>query len=262
MAGFYHFFSLCCTIDSVMAELLRLDSLSLDIEGKKIFSDISFSIERGDFAVLCGRNGAGKSQLLRVIKGLRKQSEGKIYIEGSEIKKADRLKKIALVFQNADLQFVGDTVEKDIAFGPENLGWKKDKVKEAVEKALSLMKLEALRKQKVHSLSGGEKRKLAIAGVLAMEPEILLLDEPFSALDYPSTKLVLSALVELNAKGHTLIIVSHEIEKFLSHTSKVLIMKEGQLIHSGSPSSSLEALREAEVYVPHLPLEEFSWLKD
>lgn len=242
--------------------ILSVDRLSLDIDKTRILDSVSFSLEEGDFAVLCGRNGAGKSQLMRILKGLRQPDEGRILIEGKDVTKdrKARLSSLALVFQDADMQIVGETVEKDVAFGPLNLGWTKDEVEKATDETLSLMGLEGLRKRRPSTLSGGEKRKLAIAGNLAMKPRIMLLDEPFAALDWPGTKLLLSSLVDLNRRGLTILVVSHEIEKFLFHTTKVLIMQQGRLVHEGRPEDSLGKLRQAEVYVPDLPLEALSWL--
>lgn len=246
-----------------MPEVLRTEGLCLSIEGRPIFQDVSFSLEEGSLAALCGRNGAGKSQLLRVLKGLRGQTSGKIFFKGDDVSKDKkaRLRGLALVFQDADLQMVGETVWKDCAFGPENLGWPRARVEEAVGKALGLMGLEGKAEQRPATLSGGEKRRLAIAGALAMEPMAIMLDEPLANLDYPSTRTVLETLVRLRDTGRAVLVVSHEVERFLAHTDKVLVMAGGRLVHDGPPASSLAALREAEVHVPNVPLEELSWLR-
>lgn len=245
-----------------MGEILRIENLAWKTGGRNIFSSVSFSVEEGSFTLLCGRNGAGKSQLLKTLKGLQNPSEGKILLRGEDVSKDRnrRLHALALVFQDADVQSVGETVEKDIEFGPENLGWPSDRIIAKREEVIALLGLEAKRKQRPATLSGGEKRKLAIAGVLAMEPEVILLDEPFANLDYPSTVTVIETLLTLHRKGHTLIIVSHEAEKFLAHTDRVLILKEGSLIFDGPSRESMEALRAADVYLPRLPFEELSWL--
>ena len=245
-----------------MERLLECAALSLEIDGNTIYSDVTLALGKGSLAVLCGRNGAGKSQLLRTLKGLVRQTSGTVSLSGQVLKASQRLARIALVFQNADLQAVGETVEKDVAFGPENLGWKRREIASAVDEAIALMGLEDLRKHRPATLSGGEKRRLAIAGVLAMKPEVILLDEPFAALDYPSTKAVLKALLDMHAAGHSILVVSHEIEKFLSHVDQVFIMSSGKLIHSGSAADSLDALREAQVYVPPIGLEKMSWLQE
>lgn len=246
-----------------METVLETEGLTLSSQGKDIFTDVSFCLAKGSFTVICGRNGAGKSQLLRTLKGLQNASSGRILINGEDVsrKKAVRLASVALVFQDADVQAVGETVEKDIEFGPENLGLRRDEVVERRENAIALLGLEKQRKQRPQTLSGGEKRKLAIAGVLAMKPEVILLDEPFANLDYPSTLTVLRTLRSLHESGHTIAVVSHEVEKFLSLTDSVIIMKDGHLTYSGSSESSLEALRAADVYVPSLPFRELSWLE-
>lgn len=246
-----------------MEKVLETEGLTLISQGKHIFRDISISLEKGSFTVICGRNGAGKSQLLRTLKGLQNPTEGRILINGEDVgrKKARRLSSVALVFQDADVQAVGETVEKDIEFGPENLGLKRDEVVRRREEAITLLGLEKQRRQRPQTLSGGEKRKLAIAGVLAMEPEVILLDEPFANLDYPSTLTVLRTLRSLHESGHTIAVVSHEVEKFLALTDTVIIMKDGSVTYSGSSECSIEALRAADVYVPSLPFEELSWLE-
>ena len=225
-----------------MERLLECSALSLEIDGNTIYSDVTLALGKGSLAVLCGRNGAGKSQLLRTLKGLVRQTSGTVSLSGQVLKASQRLARIALVFQNADLQ------AREIA--------------SAVDEAIALMGLEDLRKRRPATLSGGEKRRLAIAGVLAMKPEVILLDEPFAALDYPSTKAVLKALLDMHAAGHSILVVSHEIEKFLSHVDQVFIMSSGKLIHSGSAADSLDALREAQVYVPPIGLEKMSWLQE
>ena len=245
-----------------MESLLEIEDLNLTLQGKTIFKNISFSLEKGSFTVICGRNGAGKSQLMRTIKGLQKQTSGKIIIKGEDVskKKARRLSLIALVFQDADVQAVGETVEKDIEFGPENLELSREEVIRRREEVISLLHLEKQRNQRPSTLSGGEKRKLAIAGVLAMKPEVILLDEPFANLDYPSTLILLKTLKQLHESGHTIVVVSHEVEKFLALTDKVIILKDGCITYNGDSSASINALKEADVYVPSLPFKELSWL--
>ena len=173
-----------------MENILCIDDLQLSINGRQILDGVSLSLQKGSFAAMCGRNGAGKTQLLRCIKGLRKPDSGKITIDGSAANEKTRMKRIALVFQNAEMQIVSQSVEKDIAFGPENMGLDRSEVERRVEAALDLMGLKDKAKQRPDTLSGGELRKCAIAGILAMEPDVILLDEPFANLDYPSTLTV------------------------------------------------------------------------
>ena len=244
-----------------MDEILEVRNLSLNIRDKQILDNISFTLKKGSFTALCGRNGAGKSQLLRTLKGLRKQTSGNILIKGEDVskKKQKRLSSIGLVFQESDLQIVGETVEKDLRFGPENLGWSENKINTKVEKMLSLFSLTHLKDRRPNTLSGGEKRRLAIASVLAMEPDMIFLDEPFSALDYPSVISLIDTLIMLNQNGVTLCVVTHEVERFLAHTTNTILLKNGKIIYDGSSQESLEELKKGDVYVPNLPFKELTW---
>ena len=245
-----------------MESVLRTENLCLDINGKAIFKDVSLSLEKGTFAALCGRNGAGKSQLLRCLKGLRKPTSGNILIDGNPSSPKERMKRIALVFQSAEMQIVQQSVEKDIAFGPENLGLDKTEVQRRVDEAISIMNLEEKRLQRPQTLSGGELRKTAIAGVLAMQPDVILLDEPFANLDYPSTLAVIKALIAMHERGYTILVVSHEAEKFLAETDTLIILEGGRVVASGRSCDSFMALADHDIYIPRgASFGELTWLK-
>lgn len=245
-----------------MDDALQIENLSLSLNGTTILDDISLTLKIGAFAALCGRNGAGKSQLLRCIKGLRKPEGGRILIDGEESDAKTRMKKIAIVFQNAEMQIVSQSVEKDVAFGPENMGLEKEEVERRVEAALSAMGLKDKAKQRPQTLSGGELRKCAIAGILAMEPDVILLDEPFANLDYPSTLTVIRALITLHEKGYSLLVVSHEAEKFLAHTDTLFIMDKGRVVEAGESSVLFSKLSSYDIYIPaNASFEELSWLR-
>ena len=244
-----------------MMMALETEKLSLRINNRIIFDDVNLSLPRGAFASLLGRNGAGKSQLLRCLKGLRRPTSGKILVDGVETTEKERIRKIALVFQSAEMQIVSESVERDIAFGPVNLGLDKAEVEKRVEDAMSLMDLKEKAKERPGTLSGGELRKTAIAGVLAMKPDVIMLDEPFANLDYPSTLTVIKALVDLHEKGFTLLVVTHEAEKFLAHTDTLLVMKEGKLVENGPSGELYEKLPSYDIYLPrHVRCGELSWL--
>lgn len=255
------------TISAVNAILFAMDALkvsgiSLKINGHAILDNISFNLEKGSFAVLCGRNGAGKSQLLRCMKGLVKPDSGKIFLDGSEADAKTRLRNIALVFQNAEMQIVSQSVEKDIAFGPENQGLDSAEINKRVDHALSLMGLQDKAKQRPQTLSGGELRKCAIAGILAMEPDVILLDEPFANLDYPSTLSVMRALISLHEKGYTVLVVSHEVEKFLAHTDSLFVMEGGKIMEQGCSKDIFRKLADYDIYLPeNASFEDLTWLK-
>ena len=245
-----------------MGKSLQVADLSLAIGGKKILDDISIEIAKGSFTALCGRNGAGKSQLLKCIKGLRKPDCGRILIDGVEADAKARMKRVALVFQEAGMQIVSQSVWKDVAFGPENMGLDKDEVDSRTEAALRLMGLEDKARQRPQTLSGGELRKCAIAGILAMDPDVILLDEPFANLDYPSTLAVIRALAGLHERGYTIIAVSHEAEKFLAETDTLIILEGGRVVASGRSCDSFMALADHDIYIPlGASFGELTWLK-
>ena len=245
-----------------MENALQVMDLSLKINGNTILDNISFTIHKGELCLLCGRNGEGKSQLLRTIKGLRKADQGTILLRETEADEKTRMKKIALVFQNAEMQIVSQSVEKDIAFGPENMGLGREEVQRRVQTALSLIGLEDKAKQRPQTLSGGELRKCAIAGILAMEPEVILLDEPFANLDYPSTLTVIKSLLSLREKGYSILVVSHEAEKFIALTDTLFIMDKGQIKEQGASSDLFSKLPEYDIYLPkNAVFKDLTWLK-
>lgn len=241
---------------------LSVDNLSFSIDGTKLLTNISFSLEKGSLTLVAGKNGSGKSMLLKCLKGLEKPDEGIISIEGRALKKErERMRAFGLVFQDTSLEIVGSTVKKDIAFGLENLKMERAKIEETTNRMISLFNLEKLQNLPPSVLSGGEKRRLSIAGVLAMEPQVILMDEPLANLDYPSIKMVLSTLLELKKKGITIVIVSHEAEKLLSLTDNTIILSEGRISGIGKSREMMKELRENEVYLPpKAEFEDLSWL--
>lgn len=237
-------------------------------QGSEILHDITFSITAGSFVVITGRNGSGKSLLLKCIKGILSPTAGTITIDGKDLSKnaSGRNGTVGLVFQDADSQIVGQTVRRDIAFGLENLRIPEPEFSQRIEAVTNLLKLESLLHQRPRTLSGGEKRRLAIAGVLVMRPKLIILDEPFANLDYPGVTHVLRTLVDLHADGHTIIVVSHEIEKVLAHADKVILIDRGSIVCESSPQESLLKLEEYEVRVPRMngnpiPIKDMTWLK-
>lgn len=198
---------------------------------------INLTIYRGSFVVVVGRNGSGKTTLLRHLNGLLQPTEGTIRVEGIPVEKNLRKVRqiVGMVFQDADSQIVGETVYDDVAFGPENLCLDRDKVDRRVVEALDNVGLRRLADQQPYLLSAGEKRRLAIAGILAMNPEVIVFDEPFSSLDFPGLKQVLHQIVWLHRKGHTIIMTTHDVEAVIDYADRLLIMSDGQLIKDGIP---------------------------
>jgi biotin transport system ATP-binding protein len=170
---------------------------------------------------------------------------------------------VGMVFQDPDSQIVGETVCDDVAFGPENLCLDRNEVKRRVSRTLKIVGLLDFEDQKPHLLSGGEKRRLAIAGILAMEPKVLVFDEPFSSLDYPGVKQVLKQIVSLHRSGHTILAAAHDLEKVIAHADRLVIMKDGKVVKDGIPSQllgELEALGIREPCASRLGMEVQSWL--
>lgn len=241
---------------------LSIKGLSKTIDNTLLLDNITFSVEKGTITLIAGPNGSGKSLLLKCIKGLERPSSGSITGDGIELKKEkERMKFFGLVFQDTSLQIVGSTVEKDIAFGLENQKKSVSEIREKTDEMLSLFSLERIRNKDPRVLSGGEKRRLSIAGVLAMDSPVLLLDEPLANLDYPSVKMVLESLVKLKEKGVTILIVSHEAEKFLALTDNTIIIKDGKIAGAGKSRDMTEALRENNIYLPDIPYEDLKWIE-
>lgn len=242
---------------------VTVEGLSFSIDGAQLLNNISFSLEKGSLTLIAGRNGSGKSMLLKCLKGLEKPQKGVISLDGRPLLKAkERMKAFGLVFQDTFLQIVGSTVKKDIAFGMENLKKERGEVERRTEELLDLFSLRQVENLNPILLSGGERRRLSIAGVLAMEPEVILLDEPLANLDYPSVVLVLNTLLTLKEKGVTVLIVSHEAEKLLALTDRTIILSKGEVVGEGRSEEMMDKLRENDVYLPpSASFRDLSWLK-
>jgi len=213
-------------------------------DGFEAIKSLSLSICKGEFIILAGKNGSGKTTLLRHLNGLLLPDSGKIYVNGKDVSKhlIETRKTIGMVFQDADTQIVADLVFDEAAFGLENLKYKRDRINEKVFRVLKKLNLLHLKDKNPSFLSGGEKRKLAIAGILVMNPEVILFDEPFSNLDYPGTIQVLSTIIELNQSGHTIIIATHDVETIIDKTTRIIIMDNGQIKKDGKPEHIIREL--------------------
>ncbi|MBO4858848.1 MAG: ABC transporter ATP-binding protein [Treponema sp.] len=194
-----------------------------------VLKDLSFELKDGSCTVLAGENGSGKSLLMSIIAGLEKADSGTVKVDG----------KVGLVFQEAETQILGETPNEDISFGPKNLGWKKEQVEAAVNKALEKTGLSSKADFPAHFLSGGEKRRLAVACMLAMEFPVIILDEPYANLDYTGVKQVNTLIKQLKADGKTVIILTHEIEKCLALADNFIVLFQGQIMFNGSPEQGL-----------------------
>ncbi len=240
---------------------LEIRNLNKTLDKKQILADISLCIAEGECVFIAGLNGSGKSMLLKVLKGLEKETSGEILIDGERARKKERMRKIALVFQDSSLEIVGESVKEDVAFGLENQKKSREEIEATVDKYLTMFSLKELKDTNPRVLSGGEKRKVAICSVLAMGADIILLDEPLSSLDYPSTVLAIETIVQLKRMNKTIILVSHEAEKMLFHTDRTVILKEGKIVCDKKSRDALNDLRANDIYIPPLSFEELSWLR-
>lgn len=219
---------------------------------------VSLKVEKGEMIALLGKNGAGKSTLFLHLNGIYEPDEGQVFIDGEELKydKKSLLKfrqKVGIVFQNPDDQIFAPTVEEDVAFGPLNLGLSMEEVQDRVEDALARVGMSGYEKKAPHHLSGGQKKRVAIAGILAMKPEVMVLDEPTAGLD-PQGVVDLSKLLrELNDEGITILISTHEVDLVPNYADRVFVLVDGNLIANGTPKeifSQPEILEKANLKVP------------
>ncbi len=246
--------------------LLRLKNLTHTFAGGvTAIRDVSLSIEEGEFVVLAGRNGSGKTVLMLHLNGILKPTAGEVLYRERPITEQIRVvrQRIGLVFQEADNQLVGQTVAEDIALGPENLGLPYDEVKKRVEEALLSLGINDLRGRSPFNLSGGEKRRAALAGILAMLPELIVLDEPFSGLDLPGTRGVLESLILLHSTGHTLLVITHDIDKVLAHATRLIVMDEGKIVEDGDPPEIVTRVEKYGVrgFSKNTNIGEMTWLR-
>lgn len=208
---------------------------------KTALENINIEIGEGEFIGLIGHTGSGKSTLIQQLNGLLKPTAGKIYIDGKNIADKDiKLKelrfKVGLVFQYPEYQLFDETVEADIAFGPKNMGLPQEEINSRVKEAMRLVGLdEKMKNKSPFELSGGQKRRAAIAGVLAMQPEVLILDEPAAGLDPRGRNEILSQIEFMHKeKNMTIILVSHSMEDIAQYADRVIVMKNGGIVAQGS----------------------------
>ena len=219
--------------------------------------NLSLNIKKGSFTVILGHNGSGKSTLAKMLNGLNKPTLGDILVDGINTKdEANELevrRKVGMVFQNPDNQLVASIVEEDVAFGPENLGLEPSVIRQRVDEALKTVDMYEFRKSTPHRLSGGQKQRIAIAGIIAMQPLCLVLDEPTAMLDPKGRAEIVSTLIKLNReKGITVILITHYMEE-AEKADRVVVMNDGEIISDGAPSEifkNVEQLKAVGLDVP------------
>lgn len=227
-------------------------------DGTQALKNINIEIEKGEKVAIIGPNGAGKSTLFSHFNGLTEPTSGCVKIEDKPIsfEKDELLKvrqKVGIVFQDPNDQLFAPTVKEDIAFGPMNLGLSYDEVEKRVEDALKMVGMENYENKTPHHLSGGQQKRIAIAGIIAMKPELMILDEPTAGLDPDGVEKVLNIMNQLNEDGMTLIISSHDIDMISKYADKIFVLYNGEIIESGNKNkifSDMELLKKAHLRTP------------
>ena len=219
--------------------------------------DVSVTIEKGSFVVVLGHNGSGKSTFAKCLNAVLLPCGGKVYVEGMDTQDEALLleirRRVGMVFQNPDNQIIGNVVEEDVGFGPENIGVPTDDIWKRVDASLEAVGMTAYRYKSPNKLSGGQKQRVAIAGVMAMKPECIVLDEPTAMLDPNGRKEVIKTVRELNQKeGITVLLITHYMEEVI-HADRVIVMDDGKLVMDGTPREIFSKVEELKSYRLDVP---------
>lgn len=233
-----------------------------NIEGEvRAVNDVSLSVSPGEFIAILGHNGSGKSTLAKHINALLLPTEGTVVVDGKDTNREENIWEVrqsaGMVFQNPDNQIIGQVVEEDVGFGPENMGVPTKEIWERVEESLKMVGMYAYRKHSPNKLSGGQKQRVSIAGVLAMHPKCIVLDEPTAMLDPNGRRDVIRAARALNdVEGVTVILITHYMEEVI-FADRIFVMDEGQVVLQGAPRevfSQVDRLKELRLDVPQVTL--------
>ena len=228
-----------------MSDIISVEHLAYtypgveDTPGVPVFADLNLTIEQGSFVAVLGTNGCGKSTLAKHFNAILLPSGGKVYVCGIDTANEDRLitirRNVGMVFQNPDNQIVANVVEEDVAFGPENLGIASPEIRRRVDSALKQVDMYEYRTHAPHLLSGGQKQRIAIAGVIAMEPKCIVLDEPTAMLDPRGRREVIDTIGRLNReKGITVVLITHHMDE-AAKAQRVVVLDKGKVAADGTP---------------------------
>ncbi len=254
-----------------MEDIISVEHLAYsypDLDGQKgtqVFEDLNLTIESGSFVAVLGTNGCGKSTLAKHFNSILLPSGGKVYVNGIDTSDLERIMSVrrcvGMVFQNPDNQIVANVVEEDVAFGPENLGVASPEIRRRVDKALKQVGMYEYREHAPHLLSGGQKQRVAIAGVIALEPKCIVLDEPTAMLDPRGRRDVMETVEKLNReKGITVVLITHHMDE-AARAQRVIVLDKGKVKADGTPKqvfSQVEMLHEIGLAAPD-PVE-LCWL--
>ena len=229
-----------------MEDIISVEHLAYsypDLDGQKgtrVFEDLNLTIQDGSFVAILGTNGCGKSTLAKHFNSILLPSGGKVYVDGIDTSDLERIiavrRCVGMVFQNPDNQIVANVVEEDVAFGPENLGVASPEIRRRVDKALKQVGMYEYREHAPHLLSGGQKQRVAIAGVIALEPKCIVLDEPTAMLDPRGRKDVMDTIEKLNReKGITVVLITHHMDE-AAMAQRVIVLDKGKVASDGTPA--------------------------
>jgi len=247
--------------DMVKTIDLTYEYQSSEGEATRALESLSIDIKKGEFVVIIGHNGSGKSTFAKLLNAIYLPMGGKVYIDGMDTSDEDKLWEIrrtaGMVFQNPDNQIVATTVEEDVAFGVENLGIEPSEIRKRVDSAMKAVGVDVFRKKAPHLLSGGQKQRVAIAGILAMKPKCIILDEPTAMLDPLGRREVMDTITRLNKEeGITIIHITHFMEEAVN-ADRVIVMEKGRIVIEGTPKevfSNVEKLKKLGLDVPQVTL--------
>ena len=240
-----------------MGEFIRVDNVSFSYDDNMVLNNISLSVQEGEFVALLGHNGCGKSTMAKLFNVLLSPQSGTVTIDGITAETEDDIyeirSRVGLVLQNPDNQLVATVVEEDVAFGPENLGVPPQEIRRRVDSALKAVDMYEYRSHAPHKLSGGQKQRVAIAGIIAMEPRCIVLDEPTAMLDPKGRQEVMDTIRHLNkSMGITIVLITHYMDEAVQ-ADRVIVMDKGSILTQGTPRqvfSKTELLKEHSLDVP------------
>ncbi len=247
--------------EKLVYEYIRRDEEG-NVEGiTRAIDEVTLDVKQGDFVAILGHNGSGKSTLAKHINAILYPTEGTVWVDGMNTQDESRLwdirQEAGMVFQNPDNQIIGQVVEEDVGFGPENMGVPTEEIWQRVEESLKAVGMYEYRKHSPNKLSGGQKQRVSIAGVIAMHPKCIILDEPTAMLDPNGRKEVIRAARALNdVEGITIVLITHYMEEII-HADKVFVMDKGRVAMEGTPReifSKVERLKHLRLDVPQVTL--------
>ena len=245
-------------------EYIRRDEEENIEEVKRAIDGVDVDIKKGDFVAVLGHNGSGKSTLAKHVNGLLLPTEGTVWVGDMDTRDEEHIwdvrKTAGMVFQNPDNQIIGNIVEEDVGFGPENIGVPTEEIWKRVEESLKAVGMTAYRLQSPNKLSGGQKQRVAIAGVMAMKPECIILDEPTAMLDPNGRREVIRTIHELNrAEGITVLLITHYMEEAIE-ADRIIVMDDGRIVMDGQPREIFSRVKELKSHGLDVPqVTELAW---